>query len=130
MAKLVKSIYTGSDVTSLGEVTSSDTISDTMTWDGVQTFKETETTKTASFTPNLATDGTIFDVSGTVTITMPTATAGKSFTIIDSGSGTLSWAGTIKWPSATVPTASGICIYSFVSNGTDWYGMQAGSAFA
>jgi hypothetical protein len=104
-----------------------------MTWDGVQTFKaitETETTKTASFTPNLATDGTIFDVSGTVTITMPTATAGKSFTIIDSGSGTLSWAGTIKWPSATVPTASGICIYSFVSNGTDWYGMQAGSAFA
>jgi hypothetical protein len=31
MAKLVKSIYTGSDVTALGEITSSDTISDTLT---------------------------------------------------------------------------------------------------
>jgi hypothetical protein len=34
--KLVKSIYTGADVTSLGEVTSSDTISDAMTWTGSQ----------------------------------------------------------------------------------------------
>jgi len=91
---------------------------------------EAETTKTASFTPNLTTEGTIFDVSGTITITMPSATAGKSFTIIDSGSGTLSWGGTILWPSATAPSPSGATIYSFISNGTSWYGMMAGTGFA
>jgi len=91
---------------------------------------ETETTKTASFTPNLTTEGTIFDVSGTITITMPSAAAGKSFTVIDSGSGTLSWGGTIKWPSATAPSPSGATIYSFISNGTNWYGMMAGTGFA
>jgi hypothetical protein len=91
---------------------------------------ETETTKTASFTPSFTTDGTIFDVSGTIIITMPAPTAGKSFTIIDSGSGTLSWAGTIKWNGGAAPSPSGITIYSFISNGTDWYGMQAGTGFA
>ena len=91
---------------------------------------ETETTKSSSFTPNLSTDGTIFDVSGSITITMPSATAGKSFTIIDSGSGTLSWSGTIKWPSGTAPSPSGATIYSFISNGTNWYGMMAGTGFA
>ena len=91
---------------------------------------ETETTKTSSFTPNLTTDGTIFDVSGGITITMPSATAGKSFTIIDSGSGTLSWGGTILWPSATAPSPSGATVYSFISNGTSWYGMMAGTGFA
>jgi len=91
---------------------------------------ETETTKTSSFTPNLTTDGTIFDVSGGITITMPSATAGKSFTIIDAGTGTLTWSGTILWPSATVPSPSGKTIYSFISNGTNWYGMMAGTGFA
>ena len=91
---------------------------------------EKETTKTASFTPNLTTDGTIFDVSGNITITMPSATAGKSFTIIDSGSGTLSWGGTIKWAGGSAPSPSGITIYSFISNGTNWYGMMAGTGFA
>jgi len=91
---------------------------------------ETETTKTASFTPNLSTDGTIFDVSGAITITMPSATAGKSFTIIDAGSGTLSWGGTIKWAGGSAPSPSGITIYSFISNGTNWYGMMAGTGFA
>ena len=91
---------------------------------------EKETTKTASFTPNLSTDGTIFDVSGTITITMPSATAGKSFTIIDAGTGTLSWGGTIKWAGGSAPSPSGITIYSFISNGTNWYGMMAGTGFA
>ena len=91
---------------------------------------EQETAKTSSFTPDLGTDGTIYDVSGSITITMPSATAGKSFTIIDSGSGTLSWGGTILWPSATAPSPSGATIYSFISNGTSWYGMMAGTGFA
>jgi hypothetical protein len=104
------------------------TVTDQLTVQGGIT--EQETTKTASFTPNLSTDGTIFDCSGTMTITMPSATAGKSFTIIDSGSGTVSWGGTIKWSGGAAPTPSGITIVSFISNGTDWYGMQAGTGFA
>jgi hypothetical protein len=114
--------------TSSGIDVTGTTQTDSLTVQGAIT--EQETTKTASFTPSLTTDGTIFDVSGTITVTMPAATAGKSFTIIDSGSGTLSWSGTIKWPSATAPVPSGSTIYSFVSNGTNWYGMMAGTGFA
>jgi len=114
--------------TSTGIDVTGTTVTDQLTLQGGIT--EQETTKTASFTPNLSTDGTIFDCSGTMTITMPTATAGKSFTIIDSGSGTLSWAGTIKWSGGNAPSPSGITIYSFISNGTNWYGMQAGTGFA
>jgi len=120
-AKKFETTSTGVDVTGA-------TVTDQLTVQGGIT--EQETTKTASFTPNLSTDGTIFDCSGTMTITMPSATAGKSFTIIDSGSGTVSWGGTIKWSGGTAPTPSGITIISFISNGTDWYGMQAGTGFA
>ncbi len=120
-AKKFETTTSGIDVTGT-------TVTDQLTVQGGIT--EQETTKTASFTPNLSTDGTIFDCSGTMTITMPSATAGKSFTIIDSGSGTVSWGGTIKWSGGAAPTPSGITIVSFISNGTDWYGMQAGTGFA
>jgi hypothetical protein len=127
----VKVFFNGSEklaTTSTGIDVTGTTVTDQLTVQGGIT--EQETTKTASFTPNLSTDGTIFDCSGTMTITMPSATAGKSFTIIDSGSGTVSWGGTIKWSGGTAPTPSGITIVSFISNGTDWYGMQAGTGFA
>ena len=136
MAKLVKSIYTGTDVTSLGEVTSSDTISDAMTWTGSQTFKaitETEATNsTATYTVDLA-NGTIFDLTSTsaVAITMPAEVAGKAFTIIVK-TAPASWTSTpaILWASGTVPSATTISIYSFLCDGTTWYGMQAGTGFA
>ena len=187
----VKAIFTGSDVTSLGEYTSSDTvavanlgtgspsssnylrgdgawtaISDndtTYTASGVvsidgnnvitstgeanaantaitssaqaftedQTFEaitETVTAKSAGFTPDLSNDGTVYNVTGAVAVTMPTAESGKSFTIIASAP-VSSWTGTIKWASATVPTGTGICIYTFVSDGTNWYAFEAGNAF-
>jgi len=59
---------------------------------------------------------------------MPTAESGKSFTIIASAP-VSSWTGTIKWASATVPTGTGICIYTFISDGTNWYAFEAGNAF-
>ena len=187
----VKAIFTGSDVTSLGEYTSSDTvavanlgtgspsssnylrgdgawtaISDndtTYTASGVvsidgnnvitstgeanaantaitssaqsftedQTFEaitETVTAKSAGFTPDLSNDGTVYNVTGAVAVTMPTAESGKSFTIIASAP-VSSWTGTIKWASATVPSGTGICIYTFVSDGTNWYAFEAGNAF-
>jgi len=91
---------------------------------------ETQLTKSGSFTPVFA-DGTVYSCTGTMTITMPTATAGKSFTIMHATATSITWAGTIKWNKGAAPTAdSGIDIYTFISDGTNWYGMQAGTAFA
>jgi len=135
MAKLVKSIYTGSDVTSLGEVTSSDTIADAMTWDAEQTFKEiTETqpsgTSGTTYTVSLA-NGTIFNLTNaaSVAITMPDEAAGKSFTIIAKTAPSWISTPTIKWASDTVPSATTISIYSFICDGTTWFGMEAGNGF-
>jgi len=142
----VKAIYTGSDVTSLGEYTSTDTIAASYldanladktadnSWTGKQTFKEiteTEATSAAtSYTIDLA-NGTLFEVTSatTCTVTMPTAAAGKSFTVI--ATVPAAWSGTIIWSGGAAPTTgSGKTIYTFVSNGTSWYGMQAGTGFA
>ena len=99
-----------------------------------QTFEaitETKTVKSASFTPDLSNDGTLYSCTGTMTITMPTAESGKSFTIIHATATSITWAGTIKWSGGTAPTAdAGIDIYVFVSDGTNWYGMQSGTGFA
>ena len=91
---------------------------------------ETQTTKSASFTP-VFTEGTIYSCTGTMTITMPTATAGKNFTVIHATATSITWAGTIKWNGGAAPTSgSGIDIYVFLSDGTNWYGMQSGTGFA
>ena len=143
----VKAIYTGSDVTSLGEYTSTDTIDKsyldtdladktaTNSWTGSQTFKaitETEATSAAStYTVDLA-NGTIFEVTNATvcTVTVPSAAAAeKSFTVISTVPA--AWSGTILWSGGAAPTTgSAKTIYSFVSNGSSWYGMQAGTGFA
>jgi hypothetical protein len=91
---------------------------------------ETEATSAAStYTVDLA-NGTIFEVTHATlcTVTMPTAAAGKSFTVISTVPA--AWAGTIKWSGSAAPTGGvGISIYSFISNGTNWYGMRAGTNF-
>ena len=99
-----------------------------------QTFKgitETEATSSAStYTIDLSL-GTLFEVThaSLCTVTMPTAAAGKSFTVI--ATVPAAWSGTILWSGGAAPsTGSAKTIYSFVSNGSDWYGMQAGTGFA
>lgn len=86
---------------------------------------------------NSATAKTIALTSGTVqtctltgncTFTMPTATAGKSFTLfLSSGAGSFTATFTgVKWSGGTAPTitttASKVDILSFISDGTSWYG--------
>jgi hypothetical protein len=96
-----------------------------------EAITETQTTKSASFSPDLTNDGTVFSCTGTMTITMPTATAGKSFTIIHATATSITWGGTIEWNGGSEPTkGSGIDIYVFVSDGTNWYGNQAGTGYA
>jgi len=89
-----------------------------------------------SITLNLA-NGTMQDITltGSPTITMPTAASGKSFTLMlrtGSGSYTVTWT-TVKWPSGTAPTvtttASRMDIYSFFSDGTNWYGATIGQNY-
>jgi hypothetical protein len=68
--------------------------------------------------------------SATCTFTMPTATAGKSFSLIvtmpSSGTGHGYTFTGAKWPGGAAPvasaTTSAIDILSFTSDGTNWYG--------
>ena len=78
------------------------------------------------------TNGTvqIITLTGTATITMPTATSGKSFVMLlkqdGTGSRTVTWS-TVKWAGGTAPTitstASKQDILSFFADGTNWYGV-------
>lgn len=76
------------------------------------------TLQTATLTANTA-----------CTFTMPTASAGKSFILIlnqaSLGNGTATFTG-VLWSGGTAPTVSSagsaVDIFSFVSDGTNWYG--------
>jgi hypothetical protein len=98
----------------------------------VTNYVETPYTANSSTAITLAlTNGTvqIITLTGNATITMPTATAGKSFILLlkqdGTGSRTVTWS-TVKWPAGTAPTitstASKQDIFSFFADGTNWYG--------
>ncbi len=110
----------------------------TLTNPTVTNYVETQNTANtgASITINLA-DGTVENLTLTAntTITMPTAVAGKSFIIyLKTGTGgfSVTWS-TVKWPSGIAPavttTASRMDIYSFFSDGTNWYGTTVGQNY-
>jgi hypothetical protein len=95
-------------VVAIGTVSSSSTISLT-----------SGTVQTATLTASTA-----------CTFTMPTATAGKSFILLlkqaaSTGNGTATFTG-VKWNISGTPTmtstAGKMDIFSFVSDGTNWYG--------
>jgi hypothetical protein len=119
--------FTGAVV---GNVTG-DVVGDTTGNITTTAITETEATSSATtYTVDLA-NGTLFEVTSatTCTVTMPTAAAGKSFTVISTVPA--AWSGTILWSGGAAPTTgSAKTIYSFVSNGSSWYGMQAGTGFA
>ena len=89
----------------------------------------------SAFTISLA-NGTIQEITlnANGTITLPSSTAGKSFTIIVtySGSYSLTWAGggTLKWAGGTTPTATSTSgkydIFNFYQDGTNTYGSVFG----
>ena len=79
----------------------------------------------------------ILTLTGNCTFTFPTVLAGASFTILlkqdGTGSRTVTWPATVKWPSGTAPTitstASKLDKYVFTSDGTNWYGSDAGKNY-
>jgi hypothetical protein len=102
----------------------------------------TETAFTANsstaITLNITANGTvqIITLTGSATITMPAAVAGKSFIMYlkqdATGSRTVTWS-TVKWPAGTAPTitatASRQDIFSFFSDGTSWFGTTVGQNY-
>lgn len=101
----------------------------------------TETLYTANTSTAITvslTNGTVqqLTLTGNATITMPTATAGKSFVIMlkqdGTGSRSVTWS-TVTWPGGTAPTITGTAskqdIYSFFADGTNWYGTTIGQNF-
>jgi len=117
-------IALGGTATTVGNLTLTNTT--------VTNYTETRFTANSSTAITLSlVNGTMQDITltGTATITMPTATAGKSFILLlrsGAGSYTVTWT-TVKWPGGTAPTvtatASRLDIYSFFSDGTNWYGV-------
>ena len=121
----------GTDYTS---PTSTETMTNkTLTNPTVTNYVETPYSANSSTAITLAlTNGTvqIITLTGNATITMPTATSGKSFIMFlkqdATGSRTVTWS-TVKWAGGTAPTitstASRQDIYSFFADGTNWYGV-------
>jgi hypothetical protein len=111
----------------------------TLTNPTVTNYVETpySATPTSTITLDLA-NGTvqIITLGGNVTITMPTATSGKSFIMYlkqdGTGSRTVTWS-TVKWAGGTAPTitstASRQDILSFFADGTNWYGVVVGQNY-
>jgi len=111
----------------------------TLTNPTVTNYVETAFTANSTTAITLAlTNGTvqIITLTGNATITMPTAVAGKSFIMFlkqdGTGSRTVTWS-TVKWSGGTAPTitstASRQDIFSFFSDGTNWYGTTVGQNY-
>jgi hypothetical protein len=106
----------------------------------------TETNFTATVTSNAITlsltNGTFQTITtmvGANTITLPAPAVGKSLTVLVVYASTptsltfSSPSGTLKYPASTTPTATltntKVDIYAFISDGTNWYGVQSGANF-
>ena len=97
----------------------------------------TANTSTA-YTISIASAGVqILTLTGNCTYTFPTATAGKSFMLLQlqdaTGSRTVTWPASVKWPSGTAPTITSTASkgdkFVFTADGTYWWGSVAGQAY-
>jgi hypothetical protein len=132
--------YANNTLTGVAGTTATQTLTNkTLTNPTVTNYVETPYSANSStaITLSLA-NGTvqIITLTGSATITMPTAVSGKSFTLLlkqdATGSRTVTWA-TVAWPGNTAPTitstASKMDKYVFISDGTYWYGSNAGQNY-
>jgi hypothetical protein len=104
MARITKSIYTGATVTSLGELTATDTL------DGVLAPTVTTLTDASTIAIDFSTSCNFtVTLGGNRTMGAPSnAVAGQSGSIFivqdGTGSRTLAWNSVWKWPAGTAPT--------------------------
>jgi hypothetical protein len=114
----------GSGVISSGLIVNGNLTFDSFT-ESVVAIGNSSTSQTISLTSGTVQTCTL---TGNCTFTMPTATAGKSFSVfLNTGSGgyTATFTG-VRWNNSTAPTitstASKVDLLSFISDGTYWYG--------
>ena len=127
-----------SDFTMTGNDLTQTLTAKTLTNPTVTNYVETPYSANSSTAITLdLTNGTvqIITQTGISTVTMPAAVAGKSFLLMfktGTGGYTVTWS-TVKWPGGTAPTitatASKMDIFSFFSDGTNWYGVVAGQNY-
>ena len=100
--------------------------------EGVVAIGTVTTTNTIALTNGTVQTATL-TASTACTFTMPTATAGKSFVLLlkqaaSTGNGTATFTG-VKWGTAGAPTVTATAgkmdIFTFVADGTNWYGSVA-----
>ena len=100
--------------------------------EGVVAIGTVTTSNTLSLTNGTVQTATL-TASTACTFTMPTAVAGKSFTLMlkqaaSTGNGTATFTG-VKWGTSGAPTVTATAgrmdIFSFFSDGTNWYGSIA-----
>lgn len=134
--------YADNTLTGVAGTTATQTLTNKTIEAGTFTNGYTEETATANtstaYTIDLA-NGTvqILTLTGNCTFTFPTAVAGQSFTLLlkqdATGSRTVTWPASVKWPGGTAPTvtatASKLDKYVFTSDGTNWYGSNAGQNY-
>ena len=79
----------------------------------------------------------ILTLTGNCVFTFPAVTAGRSFMMIlkqdATGSRTVTWPGTVKWPGGTAPTITSTASrgdkFVFTADGTNWIGSNAGQNY-
>jgi hypothetical protein len=134
--------YADNTLTGVAGTTATQTLTNKTIEAGTFTNGYTEETATANtstaYTIDLA-NGTVqvLTLTGNCTYTFPTAAAGKSFILLQkqdgTGSRTVTWPSAVKWPGGTAPTitstASKLDKYIFTSDGTNWYGSDAGKSY-
>ena len=112
----------------------------TLTNPTVTNYVETPYSANSSTAITLSlTNGTvqIITLTGNCTYTFPTATAGKSFMLLQlqdaTGSRTVTWPSSVKWPSSTAPTITSTASkgdkFVFTADGTYWWGSVAGQNY-
>jgi hypothetical protein len=127
---------------SFATLTGTETLTNKTIEAGTFTNGYTEETATANtstaYTIDLANGSVqVLTLTGNCTFTFPTAAAGKSFIMLlkqdATGSRTATWPAAVKWPGGTAPTitstASKLDKYIFTSDGTNWYGSDAGKNY-
>lgn len=114
----------GSTATSLGNLTTANVTITNFT-ESVVAVGNTGASQTLALTNGTVQTATL---TANCTVTMPTAVAGKSFLLfLNTGAGSLTCTFTsVKWSGNTAPTvtttASKVDVFTFVSDGTSWYG--------
>lgn len=100
----------------------------------VETINTLAASGAAATVPDIPVTITRLTLTANCTLTFPAAAPGKSFTLVlvqdSTGSRTVTWPATVKWPGGTAPTlstgAGKVDYLSFVCSATAWDGFVSG----